>query len=52
MKFGTLQVRENEIPLRNWSGGSAQLRASEGTLVFTKQSQAENKPIVWRSLQK
>jgi len=26
MKFGTLQVRENEIPLRNWSGGSAQLR--------------------------
>jgi len=49
MKFGTLQVRENEIPLRNCL---VVLRTSEGTLVFTKQSQAENKPIVWRSLQK
>ena len=27
-----LQVRENEILLRKWSGGSAQLRTLEGTL--------------------
>ena len=31
-KFGMLQVRENEIPLRKWSGGStAQLRTFQGT---------------------
>jgi len=28
-----LQVRKNEISLRQWSGGSAQLRTLEGTLV-------------------
>jgi len=28
-----LQVRKNEISLRKCSGGSAQLRTSEGTLV-------------------
>jgi len=28
-----LQVRENEISLRIWSGGAAYLRALEGTLV-------------------
>ena len=28
-----LQVRENEILLRQWSGGTAQLRTLEGTLV-------------------
>jgi len=36
MKIGMLQVRENEISLRRWSGGSggtAQLRTSEGTLL-------------------
>ena len=27
-----LQVRENEILLRKWSGGTAQLRTLEGTL--------------------
>jgi len=26
VKFGMLQVRENEISLRKWSGGTAQLR--------------------------
>jgi len=26
IKFGMLQVRENEISLRKWSGGIAQLR--------------------------
>jgi len=29
VKFGMLQARENEISLRKWSGGTAQLRASE-----------------------
>jgi len=33
MKFEMLQVHESEISLRKWSGGSAQLRISEGTLV-------------------
>jgi len=27
IKFGMLQVRENEIPLHKWSGGIAQLRS-------------------------
>ena len=31
--FGMLQVRENEISLRNWSRGAAHLRTSEGTLL-------------------
>jgi len=30
--FGMLQVRKNEISLRNWSGGTAKLRNWEGTL--------------------
>jgi len=34
IKFGMLQVRENEIALRKLSGGSAQLRTLEGTLVI------------------
>jgi len=32
-KFGMLQVRDNEISLRNWSGGTAQLCTSEGALM-------------------
>jgi len=32
IKFRMLQVRENEIQLRKWSDGAAQLRSSEGTL--------------------
>jgi len=32
--FGMLQVCRNEISLRQWSGGSAQLRTLEGTLVL------------------
>jgi len=31
--FGMLQGRENDISLRKWSGGTAQLRTLEGTLV-------------------
>ena len=33
IKFEMLQVRQNEISLRKWSGGTAQLRTSEGALV-------------------
>jgi len=33
-RFGMLQVHENEISLRKWSGGRTQLRTLEGTLVF------------------
>jgi len=32
IKFGMLQVRENEISLRKWFGGTAHLRSLEGTL--------------------
>ena len=32
MKFGMLQVRTNEISLRKWSDGTAQLRTLEGTM--------------------
>jgi len=32
-KLGMLQGRENEISLRKWSGGTAQLRTLERTLV-------------------
>jgi len=35
MKFEMLQVHENEISLRKWSGGAAQLRILEGTLVVS-----------------
>jgi len=34
IKFGFLLVRENEISLRKWSGGAAQLRTLEETLVI------------------
>ena len=34
IKFWMLQVRNNEISLRKWSGGSAQLRTLEETLVI------------------
>jgi len=33
IKFGTLQVRNNDISLRKCSGDSEDLRISEGTLV-------------------
>jgi len=33
IKFGTLQVRNNDISLRKCSGGSADLRTLKGTLV-------------------
>jgi len=33
--FRMLQVRENEISLRKWSGGTAQLLTLEGTLMST-----------------
>jgi len=32
MKSGMLQVRENEISLRKWSGGAAHLRTLQETL--------------------
>jgi len=32
IKFGMMQVRENEISLRKWSAGTAQLLTLEGTL--------------------
>jgi len=32
-KSGMLQVPENEIPLRKWSGGPPQLSTLEGTLI-------------------
>jgi len=35
IKFGVLQVRENEISLRKWSVGTAQLHTLEGTRVAT-----------------
>ena len=31
IKFGMLQVRENEIALRKWFGGTVHLRTLEGT---------------------
>jgi len=31
-----LQVRENEISLRKWSGGTAQLRSFRGNICFAK----------------
>jgi len=36
IKFEMLQVRENEISLRKWSGGTAQLRTVEGTLLVAQ----------------
>jgi len=32
--FGMLQLGKNEISLRQWSGGTAHLRTSEGTCFF------------------
>jgi len=31
IKSGMLQLRENEIPLRKWSGDTAHLRTLQGT---------------------
>jgi len=33
IKFGMLQVRENDISLRKWSGGAVQLRTLRETLL-------------------
>ena len=38
IKFWMLQVRKKEISLRKCSGGSAQLRTLEGTLMATRES--------------
>jgi len=35
IKFGMLQVCDNDISLRKWSGGTALLRTLEGKLVIT-----------------
>jgi len=35
IKFRVLRVRENDIVLRKFSGGTAQLRTEEGTLFVT-----------------
>ena len=35
IKYGMLQVRENEISLRKGSGGTAQLHSLEGTLIVS-----------------
>jgi len=37
-----LQVRKNEISLRKCSGGSAQLRSLEGTLVTRESTRFDN----------
>jgi len=42
IKFGMLQVRKNEIPLRKCSGGSALLRTSQGTLVTRESARFDN----------
>jgi len=42
IKFGMLQVRNNEISLRKCSGGSAQLRTLEGTLVTRESARFDN----------
>jgi len=34
IKFEMLQMRENEISLRNWSGSTAHLLTLEGTLLM------------------
>jgi len=42
IKFGMLQVRSNEISLRKWCGGAAQLRSLRGNTaeeIFTKQQE-------------
>jgi len=41
-------VRENEISLRRWSGGSAQLRTLEGTSVHILHHQIEVRGLsIW-----
>ena len=41
--FRLSEVRENEISLRKWSGGSAQLRALQGTLLVRNMLSGFNK---------
>ena len=45
IKFRMLQVRKNEISLRKCSGGSAQLRTSEGTLATREPARFDNDDI-------
>ena len=42
IKYGMLQVRENEILLRKCSGSSAQLRTLERTLVIRESARFDN----------
>ena len=42
IKFGMLQVRKNEISLRECSGSSAHLRTLEETLVIRKSARFDN----------
>jgi len=42
IKLGMLEMRENEISLRKWSSGTAQLRTVEGTVPARVFSIAEN----------
>jgi len=42
IKFGTLQVRNNDISLRKCSGGSAHLRTLEETLVTRESARFDN----------
>ena len=43
IKFGMLQVRKNEISLRECSGSSAHLRTLKGTLVTRESARFDNK---------
>ena len=42
INFGMLQVRKNEISLRECSGSSAHLRTLEGTLVARESARFDN----------
>jgi len=46
-KFGMLQVRENEISPRKWSGGTAQLRSLKGTLARRYVTQIKERAFRW-----
>jgi len=50
--FGMLQVRENEISLRNSSGGPEYLRTLEGTLLTMQCKWAFTKRFIVSTLQR
>jgi len=50
--FGMLQVRENEIPLRNSSGGPEYLRTFEGTLLTDRCKWTFRKRFILSTLQR